>query len=93
MSAGPAAGGVLLETLGWSWIFWFAVPFALAAMALGWFVLPPTRKRASDPRFDGRGALLLAPAQLAELSAFRHAADPPGAQPPASEPRPTHLGT
>lgn len=61
VSAGPAAGGVLLETLGWSWIFWFAVPFALAAMALGWFVLPPTRKRASDPRFDGLGALLLAP--------------------------------
>jgi EmrB/QacA subfamily drug resistance transporter len=61
VSAGPAAGGVLLETLGWSWVFWFAVPFALAAMTLGWFVLPLTRKRASDTRFDGLGALLLAP--------------------------------
>ena len=61
VSAGPAAGGVLLETLGWSWIFWFAVPFALAAMTLGWFVLPRTGKPASDTRFDGLGALLLAP--------------------------------
>jgi len=61
VSAGPAAGGVLLETLGWSWVFWFAVPFALAAMTLGWSVLPPTRKRASDMQFDGLGALLLAP--------------------------------
>lgn len=31
---GPLAGGVLVHSLGWPWIFWINVPFGLASIAL-----------------------------------------------------------
>ena len=62
MSAGPAAGGLLLGALGWHWVFWVSVPFGLVAAVVGWLVLPRTDKVDSDKAFDWHGALLLAPA-------------------------------
>ena len=62
VSMGPVTGGVLLAALGWRWVFWVNVPFALAAALIGWFVVPRTTDLSSDRRFDGRGALLLMPA-------------------------------
>ncbi len=35
ISAGPIVGGLLLGTLGWRWLFWAVVPFALVAATLG----------------------------------------------------------
>ena len=35
VSMGPLAGGVLLATLGWRWVFWPSILFALAAMVIG----------------------------------------------------------
>jgi EmrB/QacA subfamily drug resistance transporter len=32
--AGPLAGGLLVHSLGWPWIFWANVPFGIAAIAL-----------------------------------------------------------
>jgi len=61
VSTGPVAGGLLLDALGWRWIFWAAVPFGLAAFILGWLVLPRTTDRASYEQFDWCGALLLVP--------------------------------
>ena len=61
ISAGPIVGGVLLDTLDWRWVFWAAVPFGLAAAALGWLALPRTAGPVPDRRFDGWGALLLMP--------------------------------
>jgi MFS family permease len=61
VSAGPAVGGLLLEWAGWQWVFWAAVPFALAAAILGWFALPAAGNPARDKVFDWPGALLLAP--------------------------------
>jgi MFS family permease len=43
-------------------VFWVAVPFALAAVIIGWLVLPRTDPQDQDQVFDWRGALLLAPA-------------------------------
>jgi len=61
VSMGPVTGGVLLATLGWRWVFWATVPFALAAAVIGWLVIPQTEDRGSDRRFDWRGAMLLMP--------------------------------
>jgi MFS family permease len=62
VSMGPVVGGVLLATLGWWWVFWAGVPFALAGVVIVWLIIPQTADRRSDRRFDWRGALLLMPA-------------------------------
>ncbi|MES0385417.1 MAG: DHA2 family efflux MFS transporter permease subunit [Hyphomicrobium sp.] len=64
LSAGPVIGGVLLNTLGWQWVFWINVPFGIVGAIAGWFILPKTMnlsKESKDKSFDLRGALLLGP--------------------------------
>jgi EmrB/QacA subfamily drug resistance transporter len=70
LSAGPAVGGLLIQSLGWRWVFWINVPAGLLGAALGWFVLPQTQGLSRDRRFDWRGAVLLAPALTALLLAL-----------------------
>ena len=48
--------------MGWRWIFWIAIPFGLAATAIGWLALPRTTGLAEDKVFDWWGALFLTPA-------------------------------
>ena len=61
VSSGPVIGGLLLDGLGWHWVFWVTVPFGLAATIFGWLALPRTVDRAADKAFDWYGALLLMP--------------------------------
>jgi EmrB/QacA subfamily drug resistance transporter len=70
LSTGPALGGLLIQTLGWRWVFWINVPFGLLGVLLGWLVLPRTQALAPRQRFDWQGALLLAPALTALLLAL-----------------------
>jgi MFS family permease len=44
---------VPLATLGWRWVFWASVPFSLAAVVIGWLVIPQT----ADRGFDWRRAM------------------------------------
>jgi EmrB/QacA subfamily drug resistance transporter len=67
ISVGPAVGGLLLGALDWRWIFWVNVPFALAAVIIGWLVVPLTAQGGADRRFDWPGAVLLIPALTALL--------------------------
>lgn len=54
---GPMAGGVLVQTLDWRWLFGAFVPLGLIALALSARVLPPS---ASAPRhLDLRGVALV----------------------------------
>ncbi len=69
ISVGPITGGILLATLGWRWVFWVNVPFAVTASVIGWLVFPQTTGLDADRRFDWRGALLLMPG-LASLLAL-----------------------
>jgi EmrB/QacA subfamily drug resistance transporter len=64
VSAGPVAGGLLIGTLGWPWVFWVNVPVGLISIVAAWLVLPVTARQSSSPTFDWRGALLLAPALM-----------------------------
>ena len=62
ISAGPVIGGLLLQKLGWRWIFMVSVPFGLVGVVAGWLALPQTSQSTSSRRFDWQGALLLTPA-------------------------------
>ncbi|MGC0363032.1 EmrB/QacA subfamily drug resistance transporter [Rhodococcus sp. 27YEA15] len=55
---GPLAGGVLVDSLGWQWIFIVNVPVGVVAFVLAWRLVPslPT----SEHRFDIPGVLLSA---------------------------------
>ena len=50
VSAGPALGGVLLNSLGWHWIFWVTVPFAALGAVLGWCVVPVSNRLSDRTR-------------------------------------------
>jgi EmrB/QacA subfamily drug resistance transporter len=53
---GPLAGGVLVDSLGWQWIFIVNVPIGVIGLALAWRLIPvlPTEKH----RFDILGVAL-----------------------------------
>ena len=55
---GPLAGGVIVRSLGWRWIFYVNLPFGLAAMLLVATVLHEKVER-KEHRLDWAGALLL----------------------------------
>ncbi len=54
---GPVVGGVLVSTLGWRWIFFVSVPFAVAAVVFGARILPAAKRRAVNVRNDWPGAV------------------------------------
>jgi EmrB/QacA subfamily drug resistance transporter len=66
---GPALAGPLLERWGWSAVFAFRVPIALAAFALAWG-LPAVARPTVRERFDAAGAVLLVVAISALLLAL-----------------------
>ena len=68
LGAGPAIGGLVLDTLGWHWAFWINVPVGLIGAAMGWMVIPQSRKSADSEKFDWHGALLIAPALTAVVA-------------------------
>jgi len=57
-AAGVLLGGILTETLSWSWIFFVNVPVGVAAFAIAPFLLTESRD-ASVKSFDFPGAVLV----------------------------------
>jgi MFS family permease len=52
LGLGPAVGGLLVDTLGWRWVFGVNVPVGVVALAGGVFLLPRTRERTPGLRLD-----------------------------------------
>jgi len=55
---GPVVGGLILQNLHWSWIFFVNVPVGVVAVALGWRMLPQTDSGEAG-RLDVLGLALL----------------------------------
>jgi len=70
VSAGPIVGGLLLDALGWRWIFWTGLPFGASAFVLGWLVLPRSSSQPVDTTFDWIGAALLVPSLVLAILAL-----------------------
>src|SRR5215210_7901219 len=58
-AAGVLLGGVLVEYLGWSWIFFVNVPVGLAILALTPTLISESRTEGGDRRVDVLGAVLI----------------------------------
>jgi len=59
---GPAVGGILLDTLGWSSIFYMRLPFSILGVVMAFLLLKAESLPERKGRFDlvGAGVLLLA---------------------------------
>jgi len=55
---GPLLGGVLIDSLGWEWIFFVNVPVGVVALVLAWRLVPSLEKHAHS--FDWWGVALSA---------------------------------
>jgi EmrB/QacA subfamily drug resistance transporter len=60
LAIGPLAGGLLVASAGWRWIFLINVPVGLIAVMAGVYLLPRTRHRAARQGADALGVALLA---------------------------------
>ena len=58
---GPVAGGLILGSASWRWIFYLNVPLVLVALVLAWRTVPQTKVNPGR-RLDIRGLALLSPA-------------------------------
>jgi EmrB/QacA subfamily drug resistance transporter len=61
---GPVLGGFFTEYLSWHWIFWFNLPFGLAALAVVNHHLKRLRKPSRRPVIDWLGAVLILAAAM-----------------------------
>ncbi|WP_265333825.1 MFS transporter [Nocardioides sp. Kera G14] len=59
IAGGPLVSGVLVEHLGWEWVFYINAPFALIGLIFGAFVIAET-PRDTASRLDLAGVVLLA---------------------------------
>ena len=56
---GPALGGWLIDHYSWRYVFYVAIPFALATIPLVALFMPEREADAQDVRFDWTGVILL----------------------------------
>jgi len=69
---GPLAGGLIVEQLSWSWIFWINIPIGLLTIAGFWFFLQETVAR-REHHIDYLGAALFSVAMVALIVALTEA--------------------
>jgi MFS family permease len=80
LALGPTLGGLLTSTVGWRAVYWVNVPFGVAAIVAGRYLLPRTRQFSPREKFDWPGTFLLVgwtSASLLVLSAASGLSLPP----------------
>ena len=55
---GPAIGGLLTDTIGWAWVFFFNLPIGAVVFVVVWRNLPSYHLGGDRPRIDYLGAAL-----------------------------------
>jgi len=58
LALGPVIGGVIVDALGWRWVFGFNVPLCVLILVLGAVTVPRIVPAPSPHRFDTVGAVL-----------------------------------
>lgn len=58
MGLGPVIGGLLIQTVGWRWIFWINIPIGIAAFVLAQLFVPESRAQ-RPRRVDPVGQVLI----------------------------------
>lgn len=59
LAVGPPAGGLLVDGLGWRWVFGINVPLAAVLVALAAWLVPRLPRTPAAGRFDWPGAALV----------------------------------
>lgn len=80
LCVGPALGGLLLDSLGWRWVFWINVPLSVVGWLAARWVLPRTSDLPAPQPFDLPGVTFLVPG-LAFLFLALHMAGHGGSSP------------
>jgi MFS family permease len=62
LAVGPTVGGLVVQSLGWRWVFALNVPVGLIAIVAGRYLLPRTRIAATRPGRRGLADVLGRPA-------------------------------
>jgi MFS family permease len=76
MALGPALGGVVVQRMGWPWVFWLNLPIAGAALVLT-LIARPRDARSADRSIDWLGGAML----LLGLPPFVFGVDRLGSEP------------
>ncbi|MFC5179858.1 DHA2 family efflux MFS transporter permease subunit [Actinomadura harenae] len=76
---GPALGGLVLDGLGWRWMFLINLPVGVVAFALALRIVPRDEPAAPDTRLDLVGLALLGPGFAAVLLGLSRVAGQGGA--------------
>ncbi|SYZ72294.1 putative transport protein [Candidatus Zixiibacteriota bacterium] len=76
LSAGPFLGGFVTQLLGWRYIFWIIVPFALILLAMTFALLKGEWAEAHGEKFDLLGSAILGLALFATMYGFSTLPEP-----------------
>lgn len=75
--AGPVVGGLIVDDLGWRWIFFVNVPVCALGFALSAWIMPDHRPAGGD-RLDLLGLALISPGLAATVYGLSRAGDSGG---------------